>query len=91
MRKFCSGITQDFDVTFSSMEGLVQFCSGSLSLDERKLVREGVSEIIDKPAQEQLAFWNGLFSDIYFKKAKNAARFSTELNKVLQKDASGLE
>lgn len=73
---FCGGISQDYDVMFSTPKQMVEFCFGFLIKDEKIRFVKTVKEIKKMQPVDQLSIWNSYCEDTFFKNEGGAVEFT---------------
>ncbi len=82
--RFCEGITQDHDLSFSSPNEMVKFCLGFLTKDERFRFVDAIRLIEKCSPIDQLNLWNRSLQDIFIKNEKSAVEFTSLILRNLQ-------
>ena len=75
--RFCEGLTQDYDLSFSSPREMVQFCLGFLTKDEATCFAKAMSEVASLEPSAMLRLWNSSCNDVYFRNETAAAGFTS--------------
>lgn len=75
--RFCEGMHQDFDLSFSSPNDMIKFCLGFLDKDELSRFQAAMILIGKLSAEDQLRIWNDACRDVRFNNSESATKFTS--------------